>query len=65
MNSNKLTHAQVLALYSIYHRDWNRPPTYLQFRRSVSPPNKLLDGAVIVPFCNMLLVVEQDGYAHS
>tara|TARA_R110002020_G_scaffold185382_2_gene382965 strand:- start:165 stop:389 length:225 start_codon:yes stop_codon:yes gene_type:complete len=64
-----LTREQVLALYSIYHRDWgncnDKPSTYLQFRRSVTKPIKTLDDAVFVQFCGMTLGIECDGYTHS
>jgi hypothetical protein len=63
----KLTREQIKALHSIYHRDWDKPSTYLQFRRSavvvINPWG--IDCTVFVPFCNMILGIEPDGYTHS
>jgi hypothetical protein len=56
----KLNKKQRLALY----RKWvqsDQGKTYKQFRKSVVPgPN-----CVMVPWCNMWIGIETDGYTHS
>lgn len=49
------------------HQLWLRAPkgqTYLEFRRDVAPILGC-QGAIVVPWCGMFIVVEEDGYAHS
>ena len=61
-----LTREQRTALKSVYDRDWDKPETYLKFRRTVY--NSLGD-CIMVPFGNgknyMHLGIELDGYIHS
>ncbi len=62
----KLTRQQVEALKSVYdrrHDFWEKPKSYLAFRRTVVVSN--LQGCVMVPWCNMWLGIEEDGYTHS
>ncbi len=56
-----LTRPQREALKRIYDRDWNKPASYLQFRRTAQPAFE----CVMVPYCNMWLGIEPDGYTHS
>lgn len=72
----KTTRAQRKALKRIYDRGpifakeiVNHVPlqvvqTYRQFRRTAQPVF-CADGAVSVPWCNMWLCIEADGYTHS
>ena len=57
----KLTEQQKLALYRIYSRDWNKPDSYLAFRRTVQQGFD----CIMVPYCGMWLGIETDGYTHS
>ena len=57
-----ITREQRKALKSVYDRDWDKPETYLKFRRTVY--NSLGD-CIMVPFVNMHLGIEDDGYIHS
>jgi hypothetical protein len=57
----KLTEQQKLALYRIYSRDWNKPSSYLAFRRTVQQGFD----CIMVPYCGMWLGIETDGYTHS
>jgi hypothetical protein len=57
-----LTRSQRVALKAVYDRDWNKPKTYLQFRRTVIYP---LGTYILVPYCKILLGIETDGYTHS
>ncbi len=59
-----LTRAQRLALHDVYHRDGHRhpKPSYLAWRRTA---RRALDGCVMVPWCDMWLGIEPDGYTHS
>ena len=48
------------------HRKWvqsDQGMTYLQFRRTVKP--YFGGDCVMVPWCNMWLGIELDGYTHS
>ena len=56
-----LNKAQQRALKAIYDRDWNKPKSYLAFRRTVQPGS----GCVMVEWCGMWLGIETDGYTHS
>ena len=56
-----LTREQRTALKSVYDRDWNKPETYLKFRRTVYYGWD----CIMVPFVNMHLGIEDDGYIHS
>ena len=61
----RLSRKQKIALRDIYHRkNWTPPESYLEFRRSVSPTIGC-DGAVVLPYFNMYLLIERDGYVHS
>lgn len=40
------------------------PLTYKQFRRRLRPTIGL-DGAVVLPWAGMFLLIERDGYTHS
>jgi len=61
-----LTRAQRVALLNIYHRDWgeHEKPTYLQWRRSARQMF-VNDPCILVPWCNMWIGVEVDGYTHT
>jgi len=62
----RLSRKQKTALRDVYQRkNWTPPDSYLAFRRSVSPIIGCPDGAVVLPYCNMWLVIERDGYVHS
>ena len=56
-----LTREQRTALKSVYDRDWDKPETYLKFRRTVYYGWD----CIMVPFVNMQLGIEDDGYIHS
>ena len=60
-----LTRQQREALKRVYDRPTdNRPDqSYLQFRRTVVQCG--YDDAALVPWCDMWLGIEQDGYTHS
>jgi hypothetical protein len=68
-----ITRAQREALLKIYRRqpELNAPDpragnpgrSYLEFRRTAQH-NALMD-CVMVPYCNMWLGIETDGYTHS
>jgi hypothetical protein len=63
---NRLTREQVEALKRVYDRRtdfWEKPKSYLAFRRTAVVSN--LQGCVMVPWCNMWLGIEEDGYTHS
>jgi hypothetical protein len=58
-----LTKEQRIALFRIYNREWNaKPETYLAFRRTAYNSHM---GCVMVPWANMWLGIEPDGYTHS
>lgn len=38
--------------------------SYRQFRKSAQPTFGM-DGAIVVPWCGMWLVIEKDGYVHT
>lgn len=60
-----LTRAQRGAVKRAYARlNETERPTYREFRQSVQPTFGL-DGAVVVPWCDMWLCIERDGYTHS
>ena len=56
-----LNKAQQRALKAVYDREWNKPESYLQFRRTVQPGWD----CVMVEWCGMWLGIESDGYIHS
>ena len=56
-----LTKEQRIALKRIYDREWNKPDSYLTFRRTV----EYGFGCIMVPWCGMVLGIEPDGYTHS
>lgn len=58
-----LTRAQRGAVKRAWQRMSARP-SYREFRASVQPTFGC-DGAVVVPWCNMWLIIERDGYTHS
>jgi len=60
---DKLTKAQQSSLLAIYNRQWNKPETYLAFRRTAI--NDPLMGCVMVPWLDMWLGIEENGYTHS
>ena len=61
----RLSRKKKIALRDISPRkNWTPPESYLEFRRSVSPTIGC-DGAVVLPYCNMYLLIERDGYVHS
>ena len=61
----RLSREQKTALRDIYQRkNWTPPDSYLTFRRSVRPTIGC-DGAVVLPYCNMYLLIERDGHVHS
>jgi hypothetical protein len=41
-----------------------RPPSLYEFMATVEPTFGC-DGAVVVPWCGMVLCIERDGYSHS
>lgn len=41
------------------------PISYREFRKYHVYPTFKMDGAVTVPWCNMWLAIEADGYTHS
>jgi hypothetical protein len=62
----KLTRPQREALRRVHQRlqlsNAGLPPvSYLGFRRLVQPG----PGCIMVPYCNMWLGIEPDGYTHS
>ena len=57
----KLTKDQRKAVYRVYLRDVTVAPSYRAFRRNVSPG----PGCVMLPWKNMWLGIEPDGYTHS
>jgi hypothetical protein len=60
---NKLTREQVIALKRIYDRNWNKPKSYLAFRRTAHISH--MQGCVMLPWCGMTLGIERDGHTHS
>jgi hypothetical protein len=61
----RLSRKQKTALRDVYQRkNWTPPKSYLAFRRSVSPTIGC-DGAIVLPYCNMYLLIERDGHVHS
>ena len=60
---DKLTKAQQRALLAVYNRPWDKPKTYLAFRRTAW--NSRVMGSVMVPYCGIWLGIEGDGYTHS
>ena len=61
----RLSREQKTALRDIYQRkNWTPPKSYLKFRRSVRPTIGC-DGAIVLPYCNMYLLIERNGYVHS
>lgn len=59
----KTTRQQRQALYRVWQRG-GAHSSYRAFRRTVQPTFGM-DGAIVVPWCNMWLVIETDGYTHS
>ena len=61
----RLSREQKTALRDIYQRkNWTPPKSYLKFRRSVRPTIGC-DGAIVLPYCNMYLLIERNGHVHS
>ena len=61
----RLSREQKTALRDIYQRKNCTPPdSYLAFRRSVHP-TIVCDGAVVLPYCIIYLLIERNGYVHS
>ena len=60
----KLTRKQKEALKEVWGRDWQKPSSYLAFRRTVQG-TVFMDNAIVVPYCGMFLAIETDGYTHS
>lgn len=58
-----ITREQRQALFTIYNRDWDKPGSYLAFRRTAVHYAHM--AVVMVPWCNMFLGIESDGYTHS
>lgn len=58
-----LNKAQQLALKALYDREWDKPKSYLQFRRTVQP--SLGKDCIMVKYCGMWLGIESDGYTHT
>lgn len=49
------------------HIKWqqnNQDLSYRQFRRTVISTFKM-DDAIVVPWCDMFVVIEKDGYPHT
>lgn len=59
-----LTIAQVLSLYTKWQDTMPSGLPFRNFLLSVQPTFGC-DGAVTVPWCNMWLLIERDGYTHS
>ncbi len=59
-----LTREQRIALKRIYDRDWDKPDSYMKFRRTVEC-GTIRDQFVMVKWCGMWLGIEPDGYTHS
>ena len=63
--SKPLTREQREALLRLYNRrvNWNaKPKTYLAFRRMARQTHM---GCIVVPWANMWIGIEPDGYTHS
>jgi hypothetical protein len=63
-----ITRQQKEALRAVYLRtvptgDEASMRGYRAFRRTASVSH--MDGCIMVPFCNMWLGIEEDGYTHS
>jgi len=57
------TRAQREACFKLYQRDWSgKPATYKEFRRTAYVA---FGDCVMIPWCNMLIGIEKDGYTHS
>jgi hypothetical protein len=56
-----LTREQRVALKKLYDRDWDKPDSYLEFRRTVQPGWD----CIMVEWCGMWLGIEPDGHTHS
>ena len=56
-----LNKPQQIALKAIYDRDWSKPKSYLEFRRSVQSGWD----CVMVEYCGMWIGIEKDGYSHT
>jgi len=61
MNMIKTTKEQRKALYRKYQQDPNGSPSYRHFRKRV------VQGwdCIMIPWCNMLVGIETDGYTHT
>jgi hypothetical protein len=57
------TRKQREAIARLWHRLDERP-CYRVFRRQVQG-TFAMDGAVVVPYCGMLVAIERDGYSHT
>lgn len=70
--SRSLTRAQQSSLYAVYLRTCSYGPSgledpnpkYPEFLEGVQH-TVALDGAIVVPFASMFLLIEKDGYTHS
>jgi hypothetical protein len=60
---DKLTREQRVALKEVYDRKWNKPKSYLAYRRTAYISH--MQGCLMLPWCGMLLGIENDGYTHS
>ena len=59
----KSTDAQVDALWKLWKRA-HQDKTFAQLMQSAQP-TMAMDGAIVVPWCNMFVAIETDGYTHS
>lgn len=59
----RLTPAQKRALKALFDRDHDGASTYLQFRRRARYYNFM--GCLMIPWHNMYIGIEPDGYTHS
>lgn len=60
---HKRTKAQQRALLTLYGRWEFKPFSFLHFRRT-SVYSDLM-GCILVPWCGMVVGIEDDGYTHS
>lgn len=60
----KTNKAQRAALRRIWERSQSGHPNYRSFRKRVLPTIGC-DNAIVVPWLDMWLVIETDGYTHS
>ena len=67
-----LTRQQIDAINRVYTRicqdaevNGEKPISREDFQKEIQPGGIGMNGAVIVPFAGMFLVIETDGYTHS